>query len=249
MKHLGRSRSSCGCFIFWNALVMSYFFFSFLVIPGGYLESTWQASRKEKKEEELQNQPKSIDFTPCNTLGLGHYSTPSSPWWVCGLCRERDYRIRSKFWKFYLIWTGFALDESVSLMKVFRLFRLEAMFFGVESVDTAGRCTTSYLLAGPACLWCLVFIIFVGTASVVMLPCFHHLWGHNITCHAPSDDSCLLPVYALHKPLLYINPFDFVDISEVWTLFWCFLVLRVWTQPTDHYINPFDFVSGGFLFQ
>jgi hypothetical protein len=31
-------------------------------------------------------------------------------------------------------------------------------FFGVQSVDTVGRCTTSsYLLAGPACLWRLVF--------------------------------------------------------------------------------------------
>ncbi len=28
-------------------------------------------------------------------------------------------------------------------------------FFGVQSVDTVGRCT-SYLLAGPTCLWCLV---------------------------------------------------------------------------------------------
>jgi hypothetical protein len=26
------------------------------------------------------------------------------------------------------------------------------IFFGVQSVDTIGRCTTSYLLAGPACL-------------------------------------------------------------------------------------------------
>jgi hypothetical protein len=38
---------------------------------------------------------------------------------------------------------------SVSLVKV---FRLEWNFFGVQSVDTVGRCITSYLLAGPACL-------------------------------------------------------------------------------------------------
>jgi len=31
-------------------------------------------------------------------------------------------------------------------------------FFGVESVDEVGRCTTSYPLAGPACLRCLVCV-------------------------------------------------------------------------------------------
>jgi len=51
---------------------------------------------------------------------------------------------------FYLIRTGFTLGEPVSLVKVFRLFRLEQCFFGVQSVNTVGRCTTSYLLAGPA---------------------------------------------------------------------------------------------------
>ncbi len=53
--------------------------------------------------------------------------------------------------------TGFILREPVSLVKVFRLFRLELICFGVQSVDTVGRCTTSYLLAGSACLWCLVY--------------------------------------------------------------------------------------------
>jgi hypothetical protein len=69
----------------------------------------------------------------------------------------RDYRIWSNFWKFYLIRTSFTLGELVSLVKVFRLFRLEWIFFGVQSVDTVGRCTTSYLLTRPACLWCLVY--------------------------------------------------------------------------------------------
>jgi hypothetical protein len=59
-------------------------------------------------------------------------------------------------WKFYLIKTSFTLSEQVFLVKAFRLFRLERIFFGVQSVDTVGRCTPSYLLAGPACLWCLV---------------------------------------------------------------------------------------------
>jgi len=46
-----------------------------------------------------------------------------------------DYRIGSNFWKFYLIRIGFTLGELVSLVKVFRLFRLERIFFGVQ------RCT------------------------------------------------------------------------------------------------------------
>jgi len=69
---------------------------------------------------------------------------------------NRDHGIRSNFWNFYLIKTGFTLGEPVSLVKVFRLFRLERIFLVFRSVDTVGRCTTSYLLAGPTCLWCLV---------------------------------------------------------------------------------------------
>jgi hypothetical protein len=42
--------------------------------------------------------------------------------------RDRDYRIGSNFWKFYLMRTGFTLREPVSLVKVFRLFRMERMF-------------------------------------------------------------------------------------------------------------------------
>ncbi len=32
-------------------------------------------------------------------------------------------------------------------------------FFGVQSVDTVDRCATSYVLAGPACFWCLVYSV------------------------------------------------------------------------------------------
>jgi hypothetical protein len=31
--------------------------------------------------------------------------------------------------------------------------------FGVQSEDTVRRCTKYYLLAGPACLWCLLIIV------------------------------------------------------------------------------------------
>ncbi len=47
---------------------------------------------------------------------------------------------------------SFTLLELVSLVKVFRLLRLEPIVLMFKSVDTEGRCTTSYLLAGPACL-------------------------------------------------------------------------------------------------
>ncbi len=67
----------------------------------------------------------------------------------------RYSHIVSNFWKFYLIRISFILGELVSLVKVFRLFRLEQIVFGVQSVDTVGKCI-SYGLAGPACLWCLV---------------------------------------------------------------------------------------------
>lgn len=39
------------------------------------------------------------------------------------------HRTRSKFWKFYLIKTGFTLSEPVSCVTVFRLFRLERSFW------------------------------------------------------------------------------------------------------------------------
>jgi len=42
--------------------------------------------------------------------------------------RNKDYRIGSNIWKFYLIEIGFTLGELVSLVKMFRLFRLEQMF-------------------------------------------------------------------------------------------------------------------------
>jgi hypothetical protein len=61
----------------------------------------------------------------------------------------QDYCIESNFWKFYLVRTSCTLGETVSLVKV---FRWKWKFFGVQSVDTVRRWTTSYLLAGPACL-------------------------------------------------------------------------------------------------
>ncbi len=95
--------------------------------------------------------------------------------------RDSDYCIQSNFWKFYLIWTDFTLGELVSLVKVFRLSKLEQMFFGVQTVDTVGRCTTSYLLVGPACLW---------------RPCCQHVEGREINS---SKQKLLLPNYIAPK--------------------------------------------------
>jgi hypothetical protein len=89
----------------------------------------------------------------CNSF---HPYLSSIFWQTCLLGLDRDYSIRSNFWKFYLIRTNFTFGEPIFLVKVFRLFRSKRIFFGVQSVNIVGRCTISYLLAGPVCLWCLV---------------------------------------------------------------------------------------------
>jgi len=46
---------------------------------------------------------------------------------------------------------SFTLLELVShYAKVFRLFRLERIFFGVQSVNTVGRCTTFLSIGRPS---------------------------------------------------------------------------------------------------
>ncbi len=76
--------------------------------------------------------------------------------------------IGSNYWKFYLIKTSFTLGEWVSLVKVFRLFRLELICFGAQSVDTVvGRCTTSSLS--------------IGRASVFVMPCYYYQFLKNQT--------------------------------------------------------------------
>jgi hypothetical protein len=57
-------------------------------------------------------------------------------------------------------------NEPIFLVKVFRLFRLEWIVLGVQSEDTVGRCTTSYLLTGPVCLWCLVYSNFYSPITI-----------------------------------------------------------------------------------
>jgi hypothetical protein len=49
---------------------------------------------------------------------------------IVGPCphRHRDYHIGSNFWKFNLTRTSFTLGEPFSLVKVFRLFRLDRIF-------------------------------------------------------------------------------------------------------------------------
>jgi len=52
-------------------------------------------------------------------------------------------------------------------MKVFRLFRLEWIFLGVQSVNTVDRCTTS---------------LSIGRASVFMMPSFFFSKLSSLTC-------------------------------------------------------------------
>jgi hypothetical protein len=56
-------------------------------------------------------------FQCCSLYGLHYFVVP---YW--------DYWIGSNFWKFYLIRIGFTLGDPVSLVKMFRLFRLEWIF-------------------------------------------------------------------------------------------------------------------------
>ncbi len=65
---------------------------------------------------------------------VGSFETSFDPLWVL------------------IFWLGLWLGELDSLVKVFRLLRLEQIVLGVQSVDTVGKCITSYQLAGPACL-------------------------------------------------------------------------------------------------
>jgi hypothetical protein len=88
------------------------------------------------------------------------------------------------FWKFYVIRTDFTLSKLVSLVKMFRLFRLEWIFWGVQSVDTVGRFTIYYLLAGPACLWCdALFCLLFSLLSHRLT----HVWFCDVTSQSCSN--------------------------------------------------------------
>ncbi len=65
-----------------------------------------------------------------------------------------SYRIRSSFWKFYLIRIGFTLREPVLLVNVFRLLDWNGFFLGVQSVDTVGRCMYNILAIGRFVMPC-----------------------------------------------------------------------------------------------
>ncbi len=104
--------------------------------------------------------------------------------------RDRDYQIGSNFWKFYLIRIDFTLSKLVSLVKMFRLFRLERSFLGVQSVNTLSRCTTSYLLAGPACLWWLVLFAPVSSIDSCLVLSCHVTKSFSHDTYAPSHQIC-----------------------------------------------------------
>ncbi len=68
--------------------------------------------------------------------------------------RDRDYRIASNFWKFYLNRTSFTLNWFL-WWKCLDCLDWNRLFW-CSGCGHSSRCTTYYLLAGPACLWCLV---------------------------------------------------------------------------------------------
>jgi hypothetical protein len=80
-------------------------------------------------------------------------------WWVVGTTTyvglDRDYCIRSNFWKFYLIKIAFTLDEIIFLVKMFRLFRLEWIVL-VFRVWTQ---------------WVMYNILSIGKISMFVMPC------------------------------------------------------------------------------
>jgi hypothetical protein len=65
-----------------------------------------------------------FEIEPWNSTQSETWSTIFGPY----PHRDMGYHIRSNFRKFYIIKTGFTLGELVSLVKVFRLFRLEQIF-------------------------------------------------------------------------------------------------------------------------
>ncbi len=140
-------------------MLTSFWFFSFvlfcflrepywLISPSSIFGENWALPNRTTSFKP-QSQNKKAYVLPLNTLPFQFIVGPAPH-------RERDYCIGSNFWKFYLIKTGFTFGEPISLVKVFRLFRLEWILFGVQSVDSVGRCTTSYLLAEVTQWWCLV---------------------------------------------------------------------------------------------
>jgi hypothetical protein len=105
--------------------------------------------------------------------------------------RDRDYHIGSNFWKFYFNRISFTLREPVSLVKVFRLFRLIGSdCLGVQSVDTIGRCTTYYLLAQgqqhvcDALFCCLWEIHWTGMLQLVFLVSLESSWWGGVPAWA-----------------------------------------------------------------
>jgi hypothetical protein len=73
---------------------------------------------------------------------------------------------------------SFTLLKLVSLVKVFRLFRLEWIFFGIESVRSVSRYMDNMLsiMGGPTCLWCLVCLCIYILCNLGEGMIYHRLW-------------------------------------------------------------------------
>jgi hypothetical protein len=72
-------------------------------------------------------------------------------------------------------------------------------FFGVQSVDTVGRWTTSYLLTGLVCLWCLVCNNFYSLITIFrFFSAFNVLYLQSLLCKFQLSNEVDCRWHALH---------------------------------------------------
>ncbi len=137
--------------------------------------------------------------------------------------RGRDYCIGSNFWKFYLIRTGFTLDELVFLVKVFRMFRLELSFLvfrakiSLQSYFAKFTCPVSQINFAKSwsspCYHLGILSRHLCTFAKLQSPhyhiCFASLQFHNVIwlfCQIAKSTQCLdcpLPEFHSANSKLY----------------------------------------------
>ncbi len=130
------------------------------------------------------------------------------------------------------------LSELVSLVKVFRMFRLERTFFGVPSVDTVGRCTISYDGRCTSSYDALVKAwphLFLGVSGRhimkrnLSLDCCWILWSFESACLDFCDYvRCPSPLFFMYMLL--------VDWCGLWNIICSFAVCD---PPFCFFVLPF----------
>ncbi len=106
--------------------------------------------------------------------------------------------------------------------------------FGVQSVDSVSRCTTSYLLAKSACLWwlvllcCIVFLLFHSLKVLVLAQLFIFLLG---SLHLLFSSSHCWFCFLLGSSMLFIFFVLLLSSHILVQFFTCCLIPWVATQP------------------